>query len=105
MLYTVGTPFECMTMAEYLSNNQYLFLQNLQYKKMRRYLVTYGVLTDEEQSRIDHCDHDENYQIRVVISNIINHLYSNRTSKLIGFLQLLEEDGDPDFKEAAITLG
>ena len=105
MLYTVGTPFECMTMAEYLSNNQHLLIQNLQYKKMRRYLVTYGVLTDEEQSRIDHWNHDENYQIRVVISNIINHLYGNRTSKLKGFLQLLEEDGDPDFKEAAIRLG
>ena len=101
ILYVVGTPFECRTMAEYLTNNQYSLFQNLSYQKMRRYLVTYDVLTDEEQSRIDNCSN----KISMVIANITNHLYSNQTSKLKGFLQLLEEDGDPDFKKAAIRLG
>ena len=91
-------------MADYLMKDLHLF-QNLSYKKMRRFLVTYGVLTDEEQSQLDHWNHDEIHQMRGVIINITNHLHSNRTSKMKGFLQLLEEDGDPDFKEAAKRLG
>ena len=99
--HVVGTSFECRTMAEYLSKNRYLF-QDLSYQKMRRYLVTYDVLTDEEQFQIDNCGSG---QMGTVINNIVKHLYSNRTSKLKSFLQLLEEDGDPDFKKAAIRLG
>ena len=91
-------------MAEYLTNNLHLF-QKLSYRKMRHFLVPYGVLTDEEQSQIDRRNHDEKYQMTDVITNIVNHLYYNRTSQLKGFLRLLEEDGDPDFKKIAITLG
>lgn len=72
---------------------------------MRRYLVTYGVLTDERQSQLDSWSYDEKHQMSMVISDIISNLYGNRTSKFKGFLQLLEEDGDPDFKEAAKSLG
>ena len=102
--YVVGTPFECKVMNEFLRNNLDLF-QDLSYKKMKRFLVTYGVLTDEEQSQIDHWNRDEKDKIRGVIINITNNLLVNKTSQLKGFLQLLEEDSDPDFKEAAKRLG
>ena len=72
---------------------------------MRRLLVTYGVLTDEEQSRIDFVQNDEKYQLGLVFNYIVNSLYANRTSRLKGFLELLEEDDDPDLKEVAKRLG
>ena len=91
-------------MAEYISENQYS-LQNFSYKQVRRFLVTYGVLTDEEQSRIDFFQYDEKYQLGSVFNYIVNSLYANRTSRLKGFLELLEEDGDPDLNEVAERLG
>ena len=103
-VYVAGEHFECTTMAEYLRNNTHLF-SNLSYKKMRRFLVTYGVLTDDEQVRIDSIQNDEKYQIGLVFNYIINSLHGKKTSRLKSFLVLLEEDSDPDLKEAAKKLG
>ena len=72
---------------------------------MRRFLVTYGVLTDDEQSEIDQISSDEKFQMILVINKIINNLYGNRTSKLKSFLQLLEEDDNPNLNETAKRLG
>ena len=91
-------------MAEYISENRFSF-QNLSYKQMRRFLVRYGVLTDEEQSQIDSVHNDEKYQSSLIFHYIVNSLYANRTSRLKSFLELLEEDDDPDLKEVAERLG
>ena len=90
-------------MAEYISENRYSF-QNLSYKQMRRFLVTYDVLTDEEQSQIDFVQ-NENCQMSLVFNYIVDSLYGNRTSRLKGFLVLLEEEDDPDLREVAKRLG
>ena len=105
-MYIVDTPFECSTMAEYIIENQNSF-QNLSYKQMRRYLVRYEVLTDEEQFKIDSVQYfyDKNHQLGLVFNYIVNSLHSNRTSRLKGFLELLEQDGDPDLQEVAKRLG
>ena len=72
---------------------------------MRRFLVTYDVLTDEEQSQIDFVQNDENCQMSLVFNYIVDSLYGNRTSRLKGFLVLLEEEDDPDLREVAKRLG
>ena len=71
---------------------------------MRRFLVTYDVLTDEEQSQIDFVQ-NENCQMSLVFNYIVDSLYGNRTSRLKGFLVLLEEEDDPDLREVAKRLG
>ena len=72
---------------------------------MRRFLVTYSVLTDDEQSEIDQMGSDEKFQMILVINKITNNLYGNQTSKLKSFLKLLEEDDNPNFNETAKRLG
>lgn len=89
-------------MAYYFGSLKSLF-SNFPYKKFKLYLVTYGIISYEEKKLIDR--HREEYKIQSVLGNIQSSLFRNQPKPFKSFLELVEESGDHNLKEAAKKCG
>ena len=101
IFHTVGTPFMCRTMHDYLRNNIDA-LSNLPYEDIKHDLLAQGVITSLEKQQIGF---DHYSKMRRVLEIIQSSLFERESRKLKQFLRVLEESGDKLLEKAAKKLG
>jgi len=102
-IYTVGTPFMCETMMNYLRENTSSLSNIISYEKMKHNLLANEIITSDQKWLIQNLT--ESNKVKNVLSIIDESLVKKQTGKLKRFLKIMEESGDQVLEKIAEMLG